>query len=78
MSETHTLTFEQTSLMKLIARSADVGDGWRRVSATLWSAVTAAGLPAEIAEIEEEKSGGRIRLTDTGRTLLAYKFEGSA
>ena len=58
--------------IRLVMRSADVGDGWRNVSAVLRKLV--AKLCAQWPDLFEtrEETGLQIRLTEKGNTLAEY------
>lgn len=64
----NTLVDRDKSLLKLIGRSKDVGDGWRKVSVTLWPMVSMAN--PDLVELDDENH--RVRLTDTGTIVLTY------
>lgn len=65
----HKITEKQAQLMKLIARSADIGEGWRQVPDPIWNAVKHFAR-SDLMEIDEPSK--RIRLTDDGRVVLKY------
>ena len=65
------MTSEQIkSTLDLISRSPDRGDGWRSVSGACWPLLE--NMPGELIELEPGEVGGRARMTDAGRTVLAY------
>lgn len=57
-------------ILSLINRSPDVGDGWRRVSRTVWPHVK--DMPDDLAETREDSDGRYIRMTSEGRAVLKY------
>ena len=61
-----------SALLSLIARSTDVGDGWREVSAQVMPLV--ATCPDQsLIEWERLASGtGRVRLSPKGKTVSPY------
>jgi hypothetical protein len=56
-------------LMKLCSRDADT-DGWTPVSDQVWPLLDM--VPDELMEKHAEASGGKVRLTDKGVTVLFY------
>jgi len=63
------LTLEDRAFIKVIARTVDVGDGWRPISKTLLKMVTSnAARHAELFELV----GDRIRFSATGKIVLRY------
>ena len=66
------LTPEQKHCMRLAIRDAGP-DGWATVSKTLWPLVSKM-LPEKLAETEpnSDGSGGKIRITEDGRTVLEF------
>lgn len=68
-AQTEKMTQEQKALLRLILRSPDNGDGWRKVSAMLWPHVVEYRHPV-LTEIDEENRF--IRLTPEGETVLRY------
>ena len=63
------LTDTQRDLLRLVARSNDVGEGWRRCSPLIYKAL----MPhAEEKLIERNDEAMRVRLTDTAKTLLEW------
>lgn len=70
-SQARAMTNEQIkSTLGLILRSPDCGDGWRSVSGACWPLLE--NMPEELIELEPGKVGGCARMTDAGRTVLAY------
>lgn len=65
------LTPNETSFLRLLLRSPDQGEGWRRVSAVVWPMVERFTRP-EIIEAEAAADGGRVRLSERGRVLVDY------
>ena len=63
------LTENQIIMLKLIQRSADIGDGWRQVSSALWHHVADQTL-SELTELDEPNH--RVRLTAEGETVMRY------
>jgi hypothetical protein len=60
----------QLRLLVLTAKGASGPDGWTSVSEVVWPVIAA--LPADLVEREKLEVGGRARLTDAGKVLLAY------
>jgi len=67
------LTDEQKDLVRLILRSKDDGEGWRRVSKMLWPHVKGK-LPADLVEEREAEIGAftGVRLTARGQAVADY------
>ena len=63
------LTDNQRSMLKLIQRSRDTGDGWRDVDGAIWPLVLES-LHPELTEIDEELQ--RVRLTPEGAIVVRY------
>jgi hypothetical protein len=63
------MTEEQKSLLRLVARSPDIGDGWRQVSDVLWTHVQKWAHPG-LTEIDEGLK--RIRLSPDGLIVMRY------
>jgi hypothetical protein len=57
------------SFMQLIARSPDIGDGWRQVSKTLWPLVESFK-SAEL--IETASATHRVRFSEAGLHVARY------
>ena len=59
-------------LLRLIYRSADVGEGWRQVSQTLWPTIQreCSKVPT-LVEIEDGNPG-RVRLTEEAQAVLRW------
>lgn len=63
------LSKQNRNIIRLIARSADIGEGWRQASFTTWPLLMA--FPhAEL--IERDTENVRVRLTEKGRLILKY------
>lgn len=62
---------EQASLLSLILRSPDHGDGWRSVSPVLWNALVPR-MNDDLVEKEPATEGGRIRLTERGKIVCDH------
>lgn len=61
------------SLIKLIQRSKDIGDGWRNVSAVLSKFITEeASKNPELFELSEADGQLRVRMTERCKTLADY------
>jgi hypothetical protein len=66
------LSQSQKDFLRLIMRSPDEGDGWRRVSRMLGPIVSKWTIP-DLCEWEPNADGsGRIRFTDKGETVMEY------
>lgn len=63
------ITDQQKSLLHLIVRTRDIGDGWRQVSETLWSVVSANAVP-ELVELDVELK--RVRLSPEGTIVMRW------
>lgn len=62
-----------TNLFKLISRSSDIGDGWRKVSKVLSTFIELEIQKApELFEVRRVDDGLQIRFSDTGKTLVDY------
>lgn len=67
------LNQEQTSFIRLVLRSDDIGDGWRRVSCHLESMVLLViDDMYELFETRREKEQFYIRLSEKGKTVAEY------
>jgi len=62
------MDFKLKSLLALIQRSEDIGDGWRQVSEQLWPHVQDA--PSELVELNHDQK--QIRMTSEGSAVLMY------
>lgn len=69
MSEQKKLTQQAKDTLRLIARSPDVGEGWRNVNPVLRPNMTTW---LKSAEELYEFDGQRIRLTHDGQTVVRY------
>jgi hypothetical protein len=63
------ITDNQKTMLRLIERSADTGDGWRLVSNPLWKHVLDQSHP-DLTEIDHENK--RVRFTPEGITVMKY------
>lgn len=63
------ISFDQASFLKLILRSADIGDGWRQVSPQLWPLVETFKHP-ELLELKDEAR--QARLSNRGLIVADY------
>jgi hypothetical protein len=63
------ITDQQKSLLHLIVRTRDIGDGWRQVSDTLWGVVSANAVP-ELMELDVELK--RVRLSPEGIIVMGW------
>ena len=59
----------QRHVLRLADRDADQ-DGWSTVSKTVWPWVQ--DIPAELLEKVPTKTGGKVRVTPTGKAILQY------
>ena len=65
------LTQEQMGMVALYMRSPVAAEGWAKVSVAVWPLLKY--LPPELFEIEgDESRGGRVRLTEKGKTVVPY------
>lgn len=78
-SATTRLSQGDRSTMRLILRSRDEGDGWRRVSPPVWREVVLRMHAQELIELrhptgdgQHESQWGRVRLSERGRILADY------
>ena len=69
-AETDMSNEEIKSTLALVMRSPDRGDGWRTVSGACWPLVET--MPPELIDLEPGDEGGRVRMTDEGRAVIAY------
>lgn len=61
------------SVIRLIERSPDIGEGWRSVSPMLMRGLIEPFEDQTLIEWEKDGAeGGRVRLTDKGRDVLPY------
>ncbi len=58
----------EKSFLKLLLRSPDEGDGWRKVSSMVWPLVESFG-PKELIET---KDSNMVRLSERGLVLVDY------
>ena len=63
------ITEYQKNMLRLIARSADTGGGWRPVSNDLWNLVLDQAHP-DLTELDHENM--RVRFTPKGITVMEY------
>lgn len=64
---------QQSAFIKLLLRSPDIGEGWRKVSNILIRATEIqVALNPELFEFESMPEGSRIRLTERGSVLGEY------
>lgn len=66
------LSDQDINFIKLILRSPDAGDGWRRVSAQLWVLCERFGRQELVEYATAPEGGGKIRLSDRGIVLTDY------
>lgn len=73
------ITDRQINFIRLVDRSPDAGDGWRRVSGSLADFVreTAAEQP-ELYETQEEDGALMIRFSERGAILRDYVSDARA
>jgi uncharacterized protein (DUF736 family) len=64
------VSLEQIDLLKLIGRSADIGDGWRQSSEKVREHVVLKHTHGDLMELDHENK--RARLTSKGEILLEY------
>lgn len=65
------LTDRETGFLRLLLRSPDQGEGWRKVSPVVWPLVEQF-TRQEVIETEAAPDGGRVRLSERGRVLVDY------
>ena len=63
------LSDQDRNFIRLVLRSRDVGEGWRKVSPTLWKLVE---LFKHDELLERDKDGLRVRLTQKGNVVAEY------
>jgi hypothetical protein len=63
------LTPQEVGLFQLIARSPDIGDGWRQASSVVWTLVESF-TRNELIEKDVEKL--RVRLSPRGQIVSEY------
>lgn len=64
----------ERDMLKLIRRSIEAADpcnGWASVSEMLCGSVIKFG-PAELVEFQKLEIGGRVRLTEKGKTVMEW------
>lgn len=69
------ITDGQRDTLRLIARSPDIGEGWRKVSEMCCQLLADSAPhkpPPELYEFEKYETGGRVRLTDKGEVVVFY------
>ncbi len=64
------LTDKDKSIISLIMRSRDLGDGWRQCSLILFDAIFKYGVSSELVEVDSDEK--RVRLTEEGRIVLKW------
>ena len=70
--DSNPLTVRERRFIALVLRSPDEGDGWRAVSSVLWTIVEEFTRPELIEAEPAPEGGGRVRLTETGKTVARY------
>jgi len=65
------LSDKTRDVLRLLMRSPDHGDGWRKVSGVLWLVVTPS-MPDDLVEKQPSSDGGRVRLTERGKAVCDY------
>lgn len=63
------ITDNNRSFLKLLLRSPDIGDGWRKVSDVVWPLVEQFDKPELL---EKDTDGRRVKLSPDGETVVAY------
>jgi len=63
------LTPKQKSMLALLLRSPDEGDGWRQCSPLVWPLVQST-IPADL--IEKDYANLRVRLSEQGVTVARF------
>ena len=61
---------EIRNFLRLVKRSPDVGDGWKKCGEMLWP--FAQKVPEELMEREPDEVGGRVRVTPMGDAVCKY------
>lgn len=61
-------TDKDRSFLKLLLRSPDIGDGWRKVSSVVWPLVLEFPHP----ELIRLRNGCEVRLSKSGLVLVDY------
>lgn len=64
-----TLDAGQKHILQLIERDKKP-DGWSTVSAQLYPTLSS-NIPAELATFEKLETGGRVKLTESGKAVLS-------
>jgi hypothetical protein len=67
--ESQKVTENQRIMLRLIERSADIGEGWRQVNDKLWRHVVEQSHP-DLTELDHQNK--RVRLTPDAITVLKY------
>lgn len=62
------ITHKQADFLRLLLRSPDCGDGWRKVSTMCWFLVR--NFPHQ--ELIETKDENMVRLSESGKTVVEY------
>ena len=63
---------QETSFLRFILRSPDIGDGWRKVSRQVWTLVERFGRQELIETQASDEGGGRVRLSERGSAVINY------
>jgi hypothetical protein len=63
------ITDNNRSFLKLLLRSPDIGDGWRKVSDVVWTLVDQFDKPELL---EKDSEGKRVRLSPNGQVVADY------
>ena len=69
MDPKYPVNLNHKTMLRLIERSADIGEGWRQVSDALWDHVTENCHP-DLVELDVVSK--RVRFTPDGVVLMKY------
>ena len=64
------LSEHECSLLKLIHRSRDLGDGWKQCSEPLWLGLILPYAKLELVELNQDKK--QVRLSEKGKVVVEY------
>lgn len=63
---------KEIGFLRLLMRSPDIGDGWRKVSSVVWPLVDGFKRPELIESEGSRENGGRVRLSERGAVVVYY------
>jgi hypothetical protein len=66
------ISIDSRQFLRLLLRSPDLGDGWRRVSKMVWPLVEEFTEQDLIEKLESDEGGGNVRLSQKGQAVIEY------